>query len=169
MLMRKALMLLFLIAPTLLSAQEKGDSLETPAPRHELGVAAGFTTAYGLSYRFWPCELGFQAAFAPFKNNTTVRYHAGLTLMYRLLEGENTHLFLYQGNHFRYVRQRPGIYVTPIQERDATRRYFNNGLGIGFEFVIVDRVELSLMGGYGAFENFQRFNVTGEAGLFYRF
>ena len=157
-----------LIIPLVLSAQEKNDSSVASPGEHELGVAAGFTTGYGLSYRYSPSDFGIQATFAPFKNNTLVRYSAGLTFMYRLVEGEKTHLFLYQGNHFLYRRQRPGKYY-PRTNQERIRRYFNNGLGFGFQFIIVDRVEFSLMGGYGAFDDFERYNLTGEAGLFYRF
>jgi hypothetical protein len=51
-----------------------------------LGVAAGWTTGYGLSYRFQPNKFGVQITFSPYKDSQTTQYSAGLTFLYKLIE-----------------------------------------------------------------------------------
>jgi hypothetical protein len=153
--------------------------LENPARyKHAIGAGAGFTTGYGLSYRYLHGKFGGQINFAPYHNNETTRYSAGLTFLYKIIEGENTNLYLYQGNHFYYNSQMTYIYPIvkgpgmptpePTYER-VTESYMNNGVGIGIEFIIIKRIALNLMGGYASYRNFSQINFTGEAALYYRF
>jgi hypothetical protein len=165
------------------NAQDETDTANG-TPFFELGFAVGHTTGSGLSFRFWPSRFGVQTTFAYLENENQslgkpdIRISSGLSFLYRLVEGDVTNLYLYQGNHFfshRYPGSPPlGRPNSPIDMK--TVRRLNNGLGIGVEFLIADRIDFTLMTGYGAFTEFfegsyesTRFKVTGEAGLYYRF
>lgn len=165
------------------NGQNKKDSANG-TPFFELGFAVGHTTGSGLSFRYWPCQFGVQTTFAYLENENNslgkpdIRISSGLSFLYRLVDGDVTNLYLYQGNHFfshRYPGSPPiGRPNSPIEMK--TDRRLNNGLGIGVEFLIADRIDFTLMTGYGAFTEFfegsprlTRFKVTGEAGLYYRF
>ena len=72
---------------------EKSDS---EISKHALGLAAGFTTGYGLSYQYTPIEkLTFQLAFAPYKDDTETQISTGLTFIYRVKQSEKLNFFLY--------------------------------------------------------------------------
>ena len=174
--------LVFALFATGLKGQDQKDSLDVPV--HELGFAAGYTTGYGLSYRIWPSRIGLQGTFFyskeghPAKGNIPeVRSSMGLSLMYRLVEGDVTSLYLYQGNHFNfysYPQSPPLGCPTCSFEKGVDQKLFN-GIGIGVEFLIGDLIDLSLMTGYRGTTYLHRpgnvtfFKVTGEVGLYYRF
>jgi hypothetical protein len=127
---------------------------------HALGVAAGFTTGYGLSYRFFPNKFGVQTTFAPYSDNNRATYSIGLTLLYKISESENINLLLYQGNQYYYNKNK---------DNNTVSKYFNNGLGIGIEFIIQKRFSCNFMGGYAGYENFNKVNFTAEVALYYKF
>lgn len=133
---------------------------------HSLGAAAGFTTGYGLSYRFWPSTVGAQLAFAPISNYDRTEISAGLTFLFKLVKTDKANLFLYQGNHMYYYKNKYNYYWNGENSGQTT---FNNGIGLGIEFIIVKRVSFNLMGGYAAYDNFDRIGFTGETGLFFKF
>lgn len=148
--------------------------------KHSIGAGAGFTTGYGLSYRFMPGKFGGQINFAPFHNDEIDRYSAGLSLLYVLIESRTSSFYLYQGNHYFYNSQMVYYWEPkdpepfPIPEpmyykRRTTEAYFNNGLGIGIEFVLLERIGFNIMAGYAFYRNFEQLNFTGETGLYYKF
>jgi hypothetical protein len=141
--------------------------------KHGIGFAAGFTTGYGLSYRYMPARFGAQITFAPYHDDETDRFSTGLTLLYTLVEGRNTNLFLYQGTHYYYhsYLQFPTVYDPnfPDRRERVTDNYVNLGVGVGIEITMAKRVGLNLMTGYAAYDNFNKLNITGEVGLFYKF
>ncbi|HEY0031283.1 MAG TPA: hypothetical protein VGC65_11030 [Bacteroidia bacterium] len=146
--------------------------------KHAIGAGAGFTTGYGLSYRFIPKRFGMQVNFAPYHTSETDRYSVGLTFLCRLIQSRNSNLFLYQGNHYFYnsetisyvERPHPGQTTEPpIVTTKNIERYVNNGLGIGIEFIIAKRIAFDLMAGYAAYDNFNKVNFTGETGLYFKF
>lgn len=154
-------------------AQEKETN-----PKHAIGVAAGFTTAYGLSYRYTPNRFGVQATFAPFSNKTITNISTGLTFTYTLIPGNTTSLYLYQGNHFFYHTETLYYYdaAKTMQAPDATsysdrqnEHFFNNGVGFGMEILFAKRIGFNLMAGYASYVNFTQINVTGEVGLYFKF
>lgn len=138
---------------------------------HSIGLAAGWTTGYGISYRFQPQKFGVQLTFAPYADRDTKRFSTGLTFLYNLIKSRYTNLYLYQGNHFLYDSYSYIDYDANgnMFSRSVTNRHWFNGIGVGIEFIIAKRIGLNLMGGYAGFENFARLSVTGEAGLFYKF
>ncbi len=126
--------------------------------KFSVGAGFGYTTGYGISFRYTPNKFGVQANFSPTYNEKSTRISTGVTFIYKLVEAEKTCFYLYQGNHFNYYKR----YTTKYKE-------FNNGVGVGIEFIILKRVGLDIMGGYAFYENFQRLGLTGEAGLYYKF
>lgn len=140
--------------------------------KHAVGLAAGFSTGYGLSYQFTPNKLTFQLAFAPLKNDNRTLISTGLTFIYRIKEGEKLNFFVYQANHFLVDRETYTNYPyppgTPPTTVNTNNDRINNGLGLGFEFFIGDNVVFDLMAGYGARRNFRELGLTGEIGLFYK-
>ena len=131
--------------------------------KHALGASAGFTTGVGMAYQYWYNKLGAQITFYTNIRENNTQLIVGLTFFYTLVEVEHMNLFLYQGNSFYYNKR---INYSGSLTEDS---YFNNGLGIGIEFVAFERVGLSIMVGYGAYDNFTELNLTGETGLNFKF
>lgn len=142
---------------------------ETPQPvrlKHALGMAAGATTGYGLSYRYNPSKWTFQTTFAPIITEYSNRVSLGISFLYYLAENNRTSLYLYEGNHYLYHKSKNPYENYYPDENDS---FWNNGVGIGIEFIIFKQVSFNLMAGYGFYDNFKQLNVTGETGLYYRF
>jgi len=141
--------------------------------QHSLGFAAGFTTGYGLSYRYMPARFGVQVTFAPYHDGETDRFSTGLALFYTLVQGKTSNLFLYQGTHYyyhsslQYARDFDPNF--PNRMERITENYVNAGVGVGIEIIMAKRIGLNLMSGYAAYDNFNKLNITGEAGLYYKF
>lgn len=157
-----SLFLLFLNVT--ISGQERMDTNKVIKYKHALGVGNGFTIGHGLAYRFLPNKIGFLTTFAPLYNESKTTISFGLSFLYKLIETEKTSLFIYQGNQFTHESYK---YISYSHQKKVNT--FNNGLGIGVEVIILKRISFNLMGGYSAYENFQRIGFTGEAGLFYKF
>lgn len=159
----------------MLNAQSP-EKTEEPHFKHAVGIGAGFSTGYGLSYRYHPTKFGVQANFAPYHDDETDRISAGLTFLYTLIPGKTTSLYLYQGNHYfynsetRYYNEfKEQVFdATPVKTKE-TESYFINGIGLGMEIVFAKRIGFNLMTGYGAYKNFSQVNITGETGLYFKF
>ncbi len=173
--MRKSFFLIVLFCTCfMLSGQDNETSEQSQSFKHALGVGAGWTTGYGLSYRYFIDKCGIQATFAPYSDYNTTQFSSGLTFLFYLINAENTNLFFYQGNHFFYSKDTyyygGGMYISGGDNNsEYVDQFFNHGLGIGIEFLIANRVSFNLMGGYAGYENFDRISLTGETGLYYRF
>jgi len=126
--------------------------------KYAVGFGAGFTTGYGMSFKFTPNKFGLQTNFAPFYNHNQTRYSIGLTILYTLFEDERSSFYLYQANNFMYSKVFDSAYT-----------YFNNGLGFGIELIFSKHFGLNLMAGYGASKNFEQLSITGETGIYYKF
>lgn len=151
--------------------QAKPNENKENSTKHGLGAGAGFTTGYGLSYRYTPNKWGAQVNFAPYKDNETERYSAGLTILYRLIENTNTSLYAYQGNHYYYKSQMQYTYnpIAPFNEtyERVSEGYMNNGVGFGIEILFAKRISFNLMAGFATYRNFSNINLTGETALYY--
>ncbi len=130
--------------------------------KYALGVGVGYTTGYGISFKFTPNKFGVQCNFAPAYTQDYTQISVGLTFLYTLIEAEITNFYLYQGNHFIY-----DDYNTNYSNRETI--YFNNGIGLGIEFIILKCISLNVMGGYAFYDDFERLGFTGETGLYYKF
>jgi hypothetical protein len=165
-------------------AVESGTSSMRPVSkfRHELGVAAGFTTGFGPAYRILHKQFGAQVCFTPINDGRMEMYSTGLTFFVTLTETENTKFFLYQGNHyFSQVRYNEGyshsnyngsanFFQAPSTDKDM---YWNNGFGFGIELFHKEQSTSPFgflaMCGLASMRSFTRANFTAEAGLFYKF
>ena len=134
---------------------------------YSIGAAAGFSTGYGLSFRYWPTKYGVQVNFAPYYDDIGTMISFGAT---GLMEVENngwSRFYFYLGNHIHYDSYRDTY-------ENTTRRITTwvIGAGPGLEFLIRDRVGINIMFGIASFadnENYWMLNLTGETGLYYRF
>lgn len=155
-----------------LSISTGQDSVSTKF-KYGIGGGAGFTTGYGLSFRYLPKRFGAQVNFAPFKSKETERYSVGVTFLYTLIENKISNLFLYQGNHYYFNSYTNYLYdpTNPFVNTPTrvTEDYMNNGLGFGIELTIAKRIGFNLMAGYAFYNTFKELNVTGETALFYKF
>jgi hypothetical protein len=159
-----------LLSLFIFSASLKGQDLEvSKKSKHSLGAGLGFTTGYGLSYRYAPSKWGIQVNFAPFKNSTQEVYSVGCTFLYKLNEGQKITLYLYQGNHYYYNQDKNFFNENTNQYETKTDSYSNSGVGFGIEIPIFDQIGFNLMTGYAAYENFKAYNLTGEAALYFKF
>lgn len=173
---RFTVFILGLLACAITHSNAQDQTIPEPEKRmnHSVGAGAGFTTGYGLSYRYKPGKLGGQINFAPYHSSETDRYSIGATLLYTLIENKISNLYLYQGNHYYYNSETVYTYDPYTGAQQATNErntdaFFNNGLGFGIEFIILKRVGFNLMGGYAFYRNFSQVNVTGETALYYKF
>ena len=62
--------LLFLVNQHIFGQEPNDEPEET---KHAIGIGVGFTTGYGLSYRYFPTIFGFQVNFAPYKTKEVDR------------------------------------------------------------------------------------------------
>lgn len=147
-----------------LYGQETASAKDNTQFKHSLGVGAGLTTGYGLSYRYVPNKFGIQLTTALLKNDYNTDFNLGVTFLYKLIEAEKTNFFLYQGNMYYFNRYQYEDYYP-----EETSSYLNNSLGIGIEFIILKRVSFNLMGGYAFLDNFEQIGFTGETGLYFKF
>jgi len=140
--------------------------------KHSLGLAAGFTTGYGLSYRFLPKKFGVQATFAPFNNDNVSQYSAGLTFLWKLTETHCADLFIYESTHFFYRKEyHNNDFWSSYYAEDnggSLTRQVNCGFGAGVEFKM-GRVNFDLMIGYAGYQGFKKVNLTAESGIYFIF
>ena len=141
--------------------------------KYAVGIAAGFTTGYGLSYRYQSTKFGTQITFAPYKNPDKFSLDLGLTFLLKLASYENVELFLYQGNHFsrttNYTTSNDDSTFDIFNSNTNPQQYFNNGLGLDFEIALNKHAGFHIMAGYAGYKNFRTINITGETALFYKF
>lgn len=150
---------------------EKANSKEKTF-KHALGLAAGFTTGYGVSYRISYKKFTAQTNFAPYKDEYSSRYSAGLSFNYRLIESNWSNFFIYQATHYLYKSESyyyEPYYMNGNVNNGYKEEYVNVGLGFGIEFIFTEHLSCMLMTGYGGFQNFERINLTAETGFFYTF
>ena len=147
---------------------------------HGVGLAAGFTSAYGLSYRYFPHPIGIQLTFFPYRdkskdgyNNTetiTENYNLGAVLLFDIKTNGSVSFFAYQSNYYRLERNTVTTTIGGITRETITEdKRWNNGLGIGVEAIGSDNITANLMAGYGFYDNFQEINATVEIAFYYVF
>jgi hypothetical protein len=131
--------------------------------KHNLGVATGFTTGWGLSYRYFPGKFGCQTNIIGYKDVDNGDLSVGATLLYSLYTTYFSNLYLYQANSYYYK------YPSVSNDFGLSPNTFNHGLGFGLELITNEHYAFNLMLGYGAFQNFTRISPTIELALFYKF
>jgi hypothetical protein len=144
------------------------DAEPSKKSKHAVGAGLGFTTGYGLSYRYTPNKFGVQVNFAPFKNSTQEIYSIGCTFLYKLNDKNKVTLYLYEGNHYYYNQS---AFFNEMNQKNeiSTESYMNNGFGFGIEMPFFEQIGFNLMTGYACYDNFKMYNLTGEAALYFKF
>lgn len=163
--------LLIIIGATTLSAQEKENITQ---PKHAVGLAAGFSTGYGLSYRYWPQKLGLQVTMAPFLSNDEYNVSLGVTGLYKLRSAKYYNFFLYYSNHFLFEKNKNYWYYDSNQGSGfTTKRDFTwvTGGGPGFEIVAWGRLGFNGMFGLAYYDHGSsdwEVTMTVESGIFFK-
>jgi len=151
---------------------------------HYIGIHAGSTTAYGLSYRFWPNKLGLEFTTLPTfqkipptnKNLINSTISTGLSILYKIKENKIVDLYAYVGGFTLFKKTHTaeyegGSYQTIYIKHEQLD--LNLGLGIGTRFKFLEVMDFNLQLGYGMYKinqpNQFYSQVAGEVGLYYNF
>lgn len=167
-----SIIIIFLVGSSAYAQSGKPEKDTFKFSEKQVGIAAGFSTAFGLSYRQYFDRYGFQVSFAPIKSEDFSLYSLGATFLYRIKDADHVNFFLYQGNHFAYSEDE---YFTYNSQSGQYSSYLNidrnliNSVGFGIEMLMGDYVTANLMTGYAAYDIFKRVNLTVEIGFYYRF
>lgn len=135
----------------------------TTYKKHLIGLNAGSSSGIGFSYKYVNKRWGIQASGIPIFDNSLQFASFGLAGTYRVIDPQKnpfkTAFLLYAGTHF-------------LTWRNGISRYETNliyALGFGFEHKINNRLELSMMAGYGLYTGDSYLTmIAGEFGLHYR-
>ena len=146
-----------------LFGQSINDAKPMDVKKHSLGFGAGFSTGYGISYKYIPTRYGLQLNFSPYMVEDNQTYSTGLTLIYKLVQGEKINLLLYQGNHYFYRKIEKRYNSNP-----SITELWTNGLGFGVEF-FSDFFSFSIMTGFARYSKHGGINLTVETGVYYKF
>lgn len=142
---------------------------------HYIGAAAGFSTGYGLSYRYWPGDWGTQVVFTPIADDSGYSINLGTGLFKSLYNTKNTRLFLYLAGNGTYRSYMDEVYSEDdpdvvIGEELEEGLDWGIGIGPGLEIYIFKNIVLDIMFGYRYGQgDISGLGFTGEAALYYRF
>ncbi len=164
------LTLLFLLPSELLAEENQSSG------KRGIGFHAGSTTGVGLSFRYWPESIGFQATFLPIVTEDYRFISFGVAGLYTLHQHDNLSLIGYTGFrlHREFQHNNSGWQSNPNIDQIT----FGFGLGPGFKYEYSQVLTANFMIGYGLYieddrllgeETSFRLNITGEAGIFYKF
>ncbi len=169
--MKLKLILTFLIFLSVATISKSQETEPIQLKNHSVGLIAGSTTGYGLSYRYRSdYNIGVQVSYGPFKNQTNFIQFTSFAFTYDLIKTKKSNFYLYQSNGFWHnKRTYYDYYYYPSQEYNYTEAFWNHAIGVGMEFTIHDVVGLNFMTGYGSYENFNYITFSGEFGVYYKF
>jgi len=121
---------------------------------HGIGFAAGFSTGYGLTYRYMPHKLGIQTTIGSMEED----FSFGVTPIYVIQRHRMANLLLYNGNSFL------------SRDKHSKDILIVNSFGFGFEINSDTPFSISLMGGIASFyePNDWRASYTIDVAVFYR-
>jgi len=147
--------------------------------KHYFGTAAGFSTGYGLSYRFLPKNFGFQITYySSYHPKSYFNLSAGISLFQMLKKSSKSSFYLYEASTYylmQYLKSRNSPTGEIIQPYNYSN--FRTGLGFGIELIFFKRISLNIMSGYSIYSGKKSFNpinlvfyhgITAEIGLFYK-
>jgi hypothetical protein len=171
----KKIILSILVLGFALNAIAQDEKEPYISPKHYIGLHAGTTTGYGLSYRYWPTKLGVELTTAPkFMPGNDYKISAGLSVLYTVLENKYIGLYSYLGNSILSSNEGYSIYDsnTGISTyENAKWTQYNIGLGMGFKVNLFKELDFNVQTGYGLYDitNDLRTNLTGEISMYYHF
>ncbi len=162
---------------SVVSAQEQNEEYSYKKSKHAVGFGAGYSTGIGITYRHSFNKFGVQLAGFPYVSDNHTSYNLGLTFLYNFIQTDKSIFFLYQGNRFYYDDSDDVYFIGNATEiiyynSQSIERELVNSLGLGYEFLVYDRIGLSFMGGY-AFSakdyDSNSLSFTGEFSALYHF
>ena len=180
--------LIILVALSLfgLPLQITGQEINTDAGNrhdntHYIGMAAGFSTGYGISYRYFPDKIGVQLTTTPYISNDGYSTASlGATMLIELQTINWFRFYLYIGNH--YMLNRDYEYEEVWNEEYEYYEYIQGdltnyhrwiaGIGPGFEFLLGEKFSFNLMFGFRsdwAIQEQYYIKFSGETAFYYRF
>ncbi len=141
---------------------------------HGVGVAAGFVTGYGLSYRCLGKKYILQLTFAPYVEGKEMIISAGAAILKNMYIGDKSKLFVYSGFHYWYNKytEKDDDENDVTLKGEWTDQWLNCGFGPGFEFSITNNIVFDLMAGYAVYlcnNAATSLNFTGETALYFYF
>jgi len=171
----KKIILSLLVMSFTLSSIAQDEKKATSSPKHHLGLHAGTTTGYGISYRYWPTKFGGEITASPrFETGGRYTVSTGLSFLYSLKENEKYTLFTYFGNsilakksNYQIYNQTTGIYTNEIKKTTD----YNASIGFGVKVNFWENLNFNLQGGYGFYDitNDINTNFSAEIGMYYHF
>lgn len=170
--MKKLCLVVLLVglgATSLLAQQQEN----VEQSKHSVGLAAGFSTGYGLSYRYWPQKLGLQVTLGPFLSNDDSNVSLGVTGLYNLRSSKYYNFYLYYSNHFLFEKNRNWYYDQNLGSYSKTEHDFTwvTGAGPGFEIVAWGRLGFNGMFGLAYYDHGPsdwEVTMTVESGVFFK-
>ncbi len=176
--MKKLLLIILITQISMFNAFTENEKIEYIS--HYIGAAAGFSTGYGLSYRYWPGNYGTQIVFAPYSDGVDTTINIGSAALKTLFETKYTRLFLYLAGNTTYQNYEEWYnedITDPDNDTYDTRRKQawsgTVGIGPGLEIYLFTNIVLDIMFGYkysvGEFMSQEGIGFTAEAALYYRF
>lgn len=146
---------------------------------HYIGAAAGFSTGYGLSYRYWPGQYGAQVVFTPYADDSGYIINLGTAGFRNLHNSTHTKLYLFLAGNgtlssYNYeggITYEEELLDTEVDIRKDMVFNFAVGFGPGFEIYLFKNLVIDLMFGYrystGGITSGLGF--TAEVAVYYRF
>jgi len=137
---------------------------------HYIGGTFGFSTGYGLTYRYWKGPFGFQIVTAPYWHDQIVMVNVGTAVFRTFYETRWTRLFVYLAGSYYFSRDENNEEdgATPAEPGYTSEHNFAVGGGPGFEIFLFRNVALDVLFGLG-YRTDGGLSLTGEAGIYYRF
>lgn len=154
------LIMLFVFLSACIFGQEDHNAEKREQQKHSIGLQAGFTTGFGLAYRYMPKKVGIQTTILILPNNYYSSF--GASVLFKVIERQNSWFYLYQSNLYSTYRTSGFNCGCPYYE-------WFNGFGFGTEIYLGKYWGLNFMGGAGFYQNFYKFTVSGEAGIYFKF
>lgn len=172
--MKKIILSLIVLASAFNSVAQ--DEKETfISPKHFIGLHAGPTRGYGISYRYWPTKFGGEITANPrFRKGGEYSISTGLSFLYKLKENERHTFYSYVGNSILATKRKentfnPNTQITTSEIKETVE--YNASLGLGYKINFWDNLDFNLQIGYGFYEITTDFNTnfSSEVGLYYHF
>lgn len=182
------LFLVFIIvSSSTTSFAQEIDSTSTEKNYYKHAVGMTFTSASGLgmSYRYRiKNSFGFQISYLPVIETIRGRENNhvfGFSFIYTFYEGEKSNFYIYQGNsywisqevgggYYAYHTNNGAIHTNPnyYEEYNYYKKFMNNSLGLGMEFLIQERGGVNIQVGLGGYDNFTSILPAGGISLYYK-
>jgi hypothetical protein len=145
--------------------------------KHYIGFDAGFSTGYGLSYRYMPNDWGIQVNTFPTASKDEYNISIGATILRTVYRNRSMQFFVYYGNHLYFDKYSTGYYYNENGTYSASdyevSRTWITGIGPGFEFYFAKRLALNARFGFAYYDegsgNDWMVNADAGIGLHFRF